>query len=173
MQVSNHKFLQTRLAFLNVKSLVRLCANPAVIPQKISNNFSLHQVFLVIDSKWRTNFICTKSQITIRQEKDNTMARKMKGFRFLRKYCTNVTAGQFSMPSIRISGTDKTEISHVRLFMIISHVKIIAFQTITSHSFWTFYIGGKLVVYNNKQENTWVLGNTRFISRVEYDISHS
>ena len=31
--------------------------------------------------------------------------------------------------------------------MIISHVKIIAFQTITNHSFWTFYIGGKVVVY--------------------------
>ena len=31
--------------------------------------------------------------------------------------------------------------------MIISHVKIIAFQTITNHSFWTFYIGGKPVVY--------------------------
>ena len=53
--------------------------------------------------------------------------------------------------------------------MIISHVKIIAFQTITNHSFWTFYIGGKPVVYN-KQKNTWVLGNTRFISRVKHDI---
>ena len=31
--------------------------------------------------------------------------------------------------------------------MIISHVKIIAFQTITNHSFWAFYIGGKPVVY--------------------------
>ena len=31
--------------------------------------------------------------------------------------------------------------------MINSHVKIIAFQTITNHSFWTFYIGGKPVVY--------------------------
>ena len=31
--------------------------------------------------------------------------------------------------------------------MIISHVKIIAFQTITNHSFRTFYIGGKPVVY--------------------------
>ena len=57
--------------------------------------------------------------------------------------------------------------------MIISHVKIIAFQTITNHSFWTFYIGGKPVY--NKQKNTWVLGfgNTRFISRVEHDISYS
>ena len=56
--------------------------------------------------------------------------------------------------------------------LIISHVKIIAFQTITNHSFWTLYIGEKPVVYNNKQKNTWLLGNTRFISRVEH-ISHS
>ena len=55
--------------------------------------------------------------------------------------------------------------------MIISHVKIIAFQTITNHSFWTFYIGGKPVVLYNKQKNTWARGNTRFISRVEHDIS--
>ena len=41
----------------------------------------------------------------------------------------------------------KLIISHVRLFMIISHMKIIAFQTITNHSFWTSYIGGKPVVY--------------------------
>ena len=31
--------------------------------------------------------------------------------------------------------------------MMISHQKIIAFQTVTNHSFWTFYIGGKPVVY--------------------------
>ena len=31
--------------------------------------------------------------------------------------------------------------------MMISHVKIIAFQRITNHSFCTFYIGGKPVVY--------------------------
>ena len=66
----------------------------------------------------------------------------------------------------------KLIISHVRLFMIISHLKIIAFQTITNHSFWTFYIGGKPVTYN-KLKNTWVLGNTRFISRAEHDTSHS
>ena len=52
-------------------------------------------------------------------------------------------------------------------------MKIIALQTITNHTFWTFYIGGKPVVYIIKQKNTWVLGNTRFISRVEHDISHS
>ena len=57
--------------------------------------------------------------------------------------------------------------------MIISYVKIITFQTITNYSFWTFYISGRPVVYNNKQKNTWVLGNARFISRVEHDISHS
>ena len=62
----------------------------------------------------------------------------------------------------------KLIISHVRLFMIISHVKIIAFQTITNYSFWTFYIGGKpaLSIINRK-----ILRNTRFISRVEHDIS--
>ena len=57
--------------------------------------------------------------------------------------------------------------------MVISHEKIVAFQTITNYSFWTFYISGKPVVYNNKHENTWVLGNTRFIYRVKHDISHS
>ena len=31
--------------------------------------------------------------------------------------------------------------------MMLSHVKIIAFQTITNYSSWTFYIGGKPVVY--------------------------
>ena len=31
--------------------------------------------------------------------------------------------------------------------MIILQVKIIAFQTIANHSFWTFYNGGKPVVY--------------------------
>ena len=36
--------------------------------------------------------------------------------------------------------------------MIISHVKIIAFQTINNHSFYTFYIGGKpVVLYNNRK----------------------
>ena len=44
-----------------------------------------------------------KSQITTRQEKHNSMARKMKGFAFLRKYCTNVTAGEFSMPRFLLS----------------------------------------------------------------------
>ena len=57
--------------------------------------------------------------------------------------------------------------------MTILHVKIIAFQTITNQGFWTFYIGGKPCSLYNKQKNTWVLGNTRFISSVEHDISHS
>ena len=45
---------------------------------------------------------------------------------------------------IMISGTDNItcEIIYDNF-----HVKIIAFQTITNHSFWTFYIGGKPVVY--------------------------
>ena len=46
----------------------------------------------------------------------------------------------------------KLVISHARLFMMISHLKIIAFQTITNHSFWTFYIGGKPVVYIIKRK---------------------
>ena len=57
--------------------------------------------------------------------------------------------------------------------MIISHVEIIAFQTIISHSFWIFYIGGKDYSLFSKQKNTWMLGNTRFISPIEHDISHS
>ena len=56
--------------------------------------------------------------------------------------------------------------------MIISHVKIIAFQTIVNQSFWIFYIGRKDCSLYNKQKSTRVLGNTRFISRVEHDISH-
>ena len=53
-------------------------------------------------------------------------------------------------------------ISQVKLlFMIISHVKIIAFQ---------LSLFKDCPLYN-KQKNTWVVGNTRFISRVEHDIS--
>ena len=65
----------------------------------------------------------------------------------------------------------KLIISHVRLFMIISHVKIIAFQTIIIHCLWIFYIARKDCSLYNKQDNTCVLGNTRFISRVKHDIS--
>ena len=49
----------------------------------------------------------------------------------------------------------KLIISHVGLFMIISHVKIIASQTITNHAFWTFYIGGKPVVYISTFTRYW------------------
>ena len=70
---------------------------------------------------------------------------------------------------IRISGSDKIDNLTCEIFMIISHVKIIAFQTspiiASGHC-----LGGKLL---NKLKNTWVLGNIRFISRVEHDISHS
>jgi hypothetical protein len=45
--------------------------------------------------------------------------------------------------------------------MIISHVKIIAFQ---------LSLFKDCPLYN-KQKNTWVVGNTRFISRGEHDIS--
>ena len=47
--------------------------------------------------------------------------------------------------------------------MIISHVKIIAFHL---SLFCKNYRFSKTVLYN-KQKNTWILGNTRFISRVE------
>jgi hypothetical protein len=45
------------------------------------------------------------------------------------------------------------------------HVKIIAFQL---PLFCKHYQNCPLY---NKQKNTWMLGNTRFISRVEHDIS--
>ena len=54
--------------------------------------------------------------------------------------------------------------------MIISHVKIIAFQTIINHSLCIFYVGRKDDSFYNKQKNTRVLGNTRFISRIKDDI---
>ena len=57
--------------------------------------------------------------------------------------------------------------------MIISHVKIIAFQTIIIHCLWIFYIARKDCNLYNKQNNTCVLGNSRFISRVKHDISRS
>ena len=57
--------------------------------------------------------------------------------------------------------------------MIISHVKIIAFQTIIIHCLWVFYIARKDCSLYNKQNNTYVLGNTRFIYRVKHDISRS
>ena len=55
--------------------------------------------------------------------------------------------------------------------MIISHVKIIAFQTIIIHCLWKFYIARKDCSLYNKQNNACVLGNTRFISRVKHDIT--
>ena len=55
--------------------------------------------------------------------------------------------------------------------MIISHLKIIAFQTIINHSFWIFYIGGKIVAcIKDPTKTPWVLGDTRFISRVELNM---
>jgi hypothetical protein len=59
----------------------------------------------------------------------------------------------------------KLIISHVRLFLIISHVKIIAFH-------WLSLFCKKSVLYIINR-NTWMLWNTRSISRVdhEHDIS--
>ena len=46
----------------------------------------------------------------------------------------------------------KLIISYVRLFMIISHMKIITFQTIINYSFWIFYIDRKdRRLYNKKK----------------------
>ena len=88
---------------------------------------------------------------------------------------------------IRSSGTDKTDNLTCEIFMIISHVKIIAFQTITNnHSFWTFYIGGKPVVYiiNRKihgcleTPDLFLVLNVIFLthslrSLVKYHVQHS
>jgi hypothetical protein len=52
--------------------------------------------------------------------------------------------------------------------MIISHVKIIAFQLSLFCKKLSLFKDCPLY---NKQKNIWVLGNTRFISRVEHDIS--
>ena len=54
--------------------------------------------------------------------------------------------------------------------MIISHVKIIAFQTIIASGY--YIIGRKDCRLYNRQKNTWVLGNTTFISHIEHNISH-
>jgi hypothetical protein len=60
-------------------------------------------------------------------------------------------------------------IKHVRSFMIIS-------QSCENYRFSNIAFLQKLSLFKdcplyNKQKNTWVLGNTRFISRVEHDIS--
>ena len=62
-----------------------------------------------------------------------------------------------------ISDTGKLIISRVRLF-IISHEKIITFQTIIVHCLWIFYTARINCSLYNKQNNTCVLENTRFIS---------
>ena len=48
---------------------------------------------------------------------------------------------------MRISGTDKTDDLTCEIIYDNFAWENIAFQTITNHSFWTFYIGGKPVVY--------------------------
>ena len=47
--------LISRLPFLHAKLHFRLYVNSAVIPRKISNNLSLHEVLQRINSKWRTS----------------------------------------------------------------------------------------------------------------------
>ena len=46
---------RSRLPFSHAKLDFRLYVNSAVIPRKISNNVSLHEVLERINSKWRTN----------------------------------------------------------------------------------------------------------------------
>ena len=53
--------------------------------------------------------------------------------------------------------------------MIISHVKIIVFQ-LKRIAMDVLLLFTEFCLYN-KQKNTWVLGNTRFNSCVEQDIS--
>ena len=67
-----------RLVFLHAKTLIRLYAKPAVIPQKISNNCSLHEVFFLVDSKWRTSYIYGFARITIKDNR-NQNSSKNKG----------------------------------------------------------------------------------------------
>ena len=55
--------------------------------------------------------------------------------------------------------------------MIISHAKIVAFQAIIIHCLLIFYSVRKGCSLYNEQNNTYVLGNARFISRVKHDIS--
>lgn len=59
-----------RLVFLHAKTHIRLYAKPAVIPLKISNNCSLHEVFPLVDSKWRTNYVYDFTRITIKYNRN-------------------------------------------------------------------------------------------------------
>ena len=73
----------------------------------------------------------------------------------------------------KVSDTDKTDNATCEIIYdnLISHVKIIAFQTIIIHCLWIFHIARKdCSLYNKQQDNTCVLGNTRFTSRVEDEI---
>ena len=71
---------ESRLVFLHAKTLIRLYAKPAVLPQKISNNCSLHEVLFLVDSKWRTNYIYDFARITIK-DNSNQNSSKSKGKR--------------------------------------------------------------------------------------------
>ena len=48
---------------------------------------------------------------------------------------------------IRILGTDETDNLTCEIIYHNFSCEIITFRTITNHSFWTFYNGGKPVVY--------------------------
>ena len=51
-----------RLAFCMQNRSFRLYSNTAVAPQKVFDKAILHEVHLIIDAKWRTNFYLHKSQ---------------------------------------------------------------------------------------------------------------
>ena len=69
-----------------------------------------------------------------------------------------------------ISGPDKTD----SLTFIISHIKNSPFkQSLIIASGYSIYIGRKKCNLYNKHKHTWLLANTRCISRVEHDISYS
>ena len=58
----------------------------------------------------------------------------------------------------------KLIISHVRIFMIISHVKNIAFQTIIIHCLWIFYTARKDCNLYNKQNVLKLLSTFAFFT---------
>ena len=66
---------------------------------------------------------------------------------------------------IGILGTNKTDYLTCEILYDNFTCERYHFKKIFSHSFWIFYISRKDCNLCNKQKNTWVLGDTRFISR--------
>ena len=78
---------------------------------------------------------------------------------------------------LKVSGINKAQcfIGITALIkLIILHVRLFTMKKSSIISLWTFYTGRKDFSLHKKNKNTWVLiTNTRFISRVEHDTSHS